>query len=201
MVSSRLKGWFEGVVSAGVRPLASAGLTPNSVTALGLVVGFASAACYYLWRESMLLLPAAGGLVLLSGLLDAVDGVVARTTGKVTAFGGFFDSVADRYSDAAAIAGVSLSGLCDPVWGVLAIVGSLMVSYTRSRAEAAGVKMAGIGIAERAERMVILAVSTFASLIWVDALGWGIVLIAILAHLTVVQRVLHFRNESKLINL
>ncbi len=196
LVSSKLKGWFEGVISAGVRPLASAGLTPNIVTALGLLVGFASALCYYLWTESDLLLPAAGALVLFSGLLDAVDGVIARTTGKVTVFGGFFDSVADRYSDAAVLAGVTLGGLCDPVWGLASIIGSLMVSYTRSRAEAAGVKMAGVGLAERAERMIILAAATFISLIWADAIRWGIVVIALLAHFTVVQRAIHFRNES-----
>ncbi len=100
MVSSKLKKRFEEIVAAGVKPFADAGVTPNMVTVLGLLVSLASAWCYYNWGSSSLLLPAAGTLVLLSGLFDAVDGVIARTTGKVTAFGGFFDSVSDRYADA-----------------------------------------------------------------------------------------------------
>jgi phosphatidylglycerophosphate synthase len=93
LVSSKLKKRFEGLVAAGIKPFADAGVTPNMVTILGLFVSLASAWCYYSWGSSPLLLPAAGTLVLVSGLFDAVDGVIARTTGKVTTFGGFFDSV------------------------------------------------------------------------------------------------------------
>lgn len=134
--------------------------------------------------------------MLLSGLLDAVDGIIARTTGKVTKFGGFFDSVSDRYADAFQLAGVTLSGLCNPVVGFAALIGSMMVSYTRSRAEAAGVPMAGIGLAERAERMIILAAVTFVSMWWLDALNYGVALLAILSHLTVIQRADYFRKNS-----
>ncbi len=192
-----MKKRFEGVVAAGVKPFADAGVTPNMVTVLGLLVSLASAWCYYSWGSSPLLLPAAGALVLLSGLLDAVDGVIARTTGKVTRFGGFFDSVSDRYADAFQLAGVTLGGLCNPVAGFAALIGSMMVSYTRSRAEAAGVAMAGVGLAERAERMIILAAVTFASVWWLDALNYGVILLAILSHLTVLQRADYFRQNSK----
>lgn len=195
LVSSRLKKRFEGAVAGGVKPLADAGVTPNTVTLLGLIVSAASAWCYYAWGSSPLLLPLAGALVLFSGLLDAVDGVIARTVGKVTKFGGFFDSVADRYADALVLAGVTLGGLCNPVAGFAALIGSLMVSYTRSRAEAAGVAMAGVGLAERAERMIILAAVTFVAVWWLDALNYGIVLLAILSHLTVIQRAAHFRRS------
>lgn len=197
MVSSKLKKRFEGFVVAGVKPFADAGITPNMVTLLGLLVSFASAYCYYSWVSSPLLLVAAGALVLLSGLLDAIDGVIARTTGKVTKFGGFFDSVSDRYADAFILTGVTLGGLCDPIAGFAALIGSLMVSYTRSRAEAAGVAMAGVGLAERAERMIILAAVTFATVYWLDALNYGIILLAILSHITVIQRTIHFHRNSK----
>lgn len=197
MVSSKLKKRFEGVVAAGVKPLAGAGVTPNMVTLLGLLVSFASAWCYYSWSSSPILLVAAGALILLSGLLDAIDGVIARTTGRVTKFGGFFDSVSDRYADAFVLAGVTLGGLCNPIAGFAALIGSLMVSYTRSRAEAAGVPMAGVGLAERAERMIILAAVTFAAVYWLDALNYGVILLAILSHLTVIQRTLHFHEKSK----
>ena len=197
MVSSKLKKRFEGIVSAGVKPFADIGVTPNMVTVSGLLVSFASAWFYYDWRSSAFMLPAAGAFVLLSGLFDAVDGVIARTTGKVTAFGGFFDSVSDRYADAFVLSGVTLGGLCNPIAGFAALIGSLMVSYTRSRAEAAGVAMAGVGLAERAERMIILAAVTFAAVWWVDALNYGIILLAIISHLTVIQRTEYFRRNSK----
>lgn len=197
LVSSKLKKRFEGVVAAGVKPLADAGVTPNMVTILGLLVSFASAYCYYSWGSSPLLLITAGALVLLSGLLDSIDGVIARSTGKVTKFGGFFDSVSDRYADAFVLAGVTLGGLCNPIAGFAALIGSLMVSYTRSRAEASGVAMAGVGLAERAERMIILAVVTFAAVYWLDALNYGVILLAIISHLTVIQRTVHFHRNSK----
>jgi archaetidylinositol phosphate synthase len=197
LVSSRLKKRFEGIVAAGVKPLADAGVTPNMVTLLGLLVSFASAWCYYSWASLPILLPAAGALVLLSGLLDAIDGVIARTAGKATKFGGFFDSVSDRYADAFVLAGVTLGGLCTPIAGLAALIGSLMVSYTRSRAEAAGVAMAGVGLAERAERMIILAAVTFVAVWWLDALNYGVIILAILSHLTVLQRAEHFRRNSK----
>ena len=197
MVSSKLKKRFEGIVAAGVKPFADAGVTPNMVTFLGLLASLASAWAYYGWASSPLLLPAAGALILLSGLFDAVDGVIARTAGKVTTFGGFFDSVSDRYADAFVLAGVTLGGLCNPIAGFAALIGSLMVSYTRSRAEAAGVPMAGVGLAERAERMLILAAVTFAAVWWLDAINYGVMLLALLSHLTVIQRTLYFRENAK----
>lgn len=197
MVSSKLKKRFEGIVAVGVKPFADAGVTPNMVTVLGLLASLASAWAYYSRASSPILLPAAGALILLSGLFDAVDGVIARTAGKVTSFGGFFDSVSDRYADAFVLAGVTLGGLCNPIAGFAALIGSLMVSYTRSRAEAAGVPMAGVGLAERAERMLILAAVTFMAVWWLDAINYGVILLAILSHLTVIQRMQHFRENSK----
>jgi archaetidylinositol phosphate synthase len=197
LVSSRLKKRFEGVVLAGVKPFADAGVTPNTVTIMGLIVSLASAWCFYSWTSSPLLLPAAALLILLSGLFDAIDGIIARTKGKVTAFGGFLDSVSDRYADAMVLAGITLGGLCNPVAGFAALIGSLMVSYTRSRAEAAGVSMAGVGLAERAERMLILAAVTFITVFWIDALNYGVILLAVLSHVTVIQRTMHFKRNAK----
>ena len=197
MVSSRLKKRFEGVVLAGVKPFADVGITPNTVTIMGLIVSLVSAWCYYSWTYSPILLPVAALLILLSGLFDAVDGIIARTKGKVTVFGGFLDSVSDRYADAMVLAGITLGGLCNPIAGFAALIGSLMVSYTRSRAEAAGMSMAGVGLAERAERMLILAAVTFIAVLWIDALNYGIILLAILSHATVIQRAMHFKRNAK----
>jgi archaetidylinositol phosphate synthase len=197
LVSSRLKKRFEDIVGAGVKPFADAGVTPNMVTFLGLLVSLASAYCYFSWESAPYMLPVAGLLILLSGLLDAVDGVIARTVKKVTTFGGFFDSVSDRYADAFVLAGATLGGLCNPIAGFAALIGSLMVSYTRSRAEASGVAMSGVGLAERAERMVILASVTFLAIPWFAIFNYGVILLAGLSHLTVIQRAIYFRENVK----
>ena len=197
MVSSKLKEKFEGWVAGGVRPLASIGVTPNALTVMGLVASTLSALCYVGWRTNRLLLPLAGLLILLSGLIDALDGVLARTTGSASAFGGFFDSVSDRYSDAVALSAIVYADLCHPAWGLAAIVGSLMVSYARARAEAAGVKMAAVGFAERAERMVFLALISVAAYYDLQFLFWGIVVLAVVAQFTVLQRAAHFYKESR----
>ncbi len=197
MVSSRLKKKFEGWVAPRVGVLASLGMTPNAVTLLGFLASSAAAACYLSWWLNRLMLPAAAALILLSGFLDALDGVLARTRGVASAFGGFLDSVTDRYSDVVVLAAVTVAGLCAPVWGLAAVVGSLMVSYARARAEAAGVEMASVGLAERAERMLLLAVATFMGYFRLEALSWGVALLALLSHLTVLQRALYFFREIR----
>ncbi len=105
--------------------------------------------------------------------------------------------MSDRYADAMVLAGITLGGLCNPIAGFAALIGSLMVSYTRSRAEAAGVSMAGVGLAERAERMLILAAVTFIAVFWIDALNYGVILLAVLSHVTVIQRTMHFKRNAK----
>jgi len=197
LVSSKLKEKFEGWVAGGVRPLVSLGITPNALTIMGVVASCISALCYISWRTNRLFLPLAGALILLSGLIDAIDGVLARSTGRVSVFGGFLDSVSDRYSDAVVLSAIVYAGLCHPAWGLAAIVGSLMVSYTRARAEAAGVKMAAVGFAERAERMVFLALTSVAAYYNLQILFWGVVVLAVVAQFTVLQRAAHFYKESR----
>jgi archaetidylinositol phosphate synthase len=197
LVSSRFKKMFEEMVASSVAPLASLGLTPNTLTVMGLAASVAAAWCYMNWSSNPVLLPAAATLVLLSGLLDALDGILARKTGKVSAFGGFFDSVADRYSDAAVLAAITVSGLCHPAWGMAAVIGSMMVSYARARAEAAGVSMAAVGFAERAERMILLIAVTYGACFRLELLGYGVILLALIANLTVLQRAAHFYEEIK----
>jgi archaetidylinositol phosphate synthase len=197
LVSSRLKKKFEELVSRGVDPLAAIGLTPNALTVLGLLASTGSAWAYLSWRADRLYLVAAAFLILFSGLLDAFDGVLARKTGEVTRFGGFLDSVADRYSDAVVLGAIVVSGLCDPLWGMAALIGSLMVSYARARAEAAGVEMIAVGFAERAERMILLVAVTLGAYYQIEVLNYGIIILALIANLTVVQRVAHFMNEVK----
>ncbi|MCW4028450.1 MAG: archaetidylinositol phosphate synthase [Candidatus Bathyarchaeota archaeon] len=174
------------------------GLTPNRISVVGFILAFASAITYAVTpNQPNWLLLLATLFLLASGFCDTLDGIVARTFGQVSVFGGFFDSVLDRYADAAVYAGIIIAGLCDPVWGLAALAGSVLVSYTRARAEAAGIKMESVGFAERAERMLILAVASIVAFWWLPALGYGIIILAILANFTVIQRVVHVYNVLK----
>jgi len=197
MVSGKLKERFNHWISAEARFLHSLGLSPNSITVLGFILSLASGFLYLNWKASSIMLPAAGLLLLLSGFFDALDGAIARMSNTVTAFGGFFDSLLDRYSDAVVLAAITLGGLCDPLWGVSSLTGSLLVSYARARAEASGVKMASIGFAERAERMLFVALLSFLAPLWDKALWWGILILAFVTHLTVAQRAYYFYKSSK----
>ncbi len=174
----------------------SVGLTPNQVSAIGIAFAVLSALAYWKWQSHNILQVMAPILLLASGFSDALDGALARLYGEVTTFGGFLDSLLDRYADAIVFCGIILGGLCDLSWGLAALMGSLLVSYTRARAEAAGVKMETVGMAERAERLVILSISSFFSVAWREALGWGVIVLAVLTNLTVLQRVIYFRDAS-----
>ena len=151
------------------------------------------------------LLLLATALLLASGFCDTLDGIIARTFQQVTVFGGFFDSVFDRYADAIVFSAILVAGLCNhawgsvwgPVWVLAALAGSLLVSYSRARAEAAGIKMESVGFAERAERMLILAVVSVITFFWLPALGYGVALLAVLSNLTVIQRAHHVYKTLK----
>ena len=173
------------------------GLTPNHVSLLGIAFAVLSALTYWQWKLHSLLLILAPLLMLASGFFDALDGAMARLHGEATKFGGFLDSLLDRYADAIILCGIILGGLTEVYWGLAALIGSLLVSYSRARAEAAGVKMETVGLAERAERLIILAIASFLAFIWLDALDWGILILAILTNLTVVQRAIYFHKASQ----
>jgi len=196
-VLTKLKQRAQSWLTSEAALLHRLGLTPNHVSILGLVLALLSAVTYWQWQLHPLLLIVAPLLMLASGLLDALDGAIARIYGEATKFGGFFDSLLDRYADAVILCGIILGGLTEMSWGLAALMGSLLVSYARARAEAAGVKMESVGLAERAERIVIIALASFISYVWLDALNWSILLLAILTNLTVVQRAIYFRKAAQ----
>ena len=142
----------------------------------------------------------AGAIFLfLCGISDSIDGEVARLKDQITKLGGFLDSTIDRVNEFIIYFGLFFyyydTTNYVTVWILLAIFGSMMVSYTRARAEAAGVKMGAVGIAERAERMLFLAAVTFTSQFFLGLIGWGVAILAGLSHLTVLQRIAHFQRE------
>ena len=194
---TRLKERFQLWISYEAKLAHSVGLTPNHISGIGALSAIISALLYLNAKAIPSLLVAATIFLLASGFCDALDGALARIYGETTVFGGFLDSLLDRYVDAVVLGGIILGELCDLSWGLAALIGSLLVSYVRARAEAAGVKMETVGIAERAERLIILAVASLLSVLWLETLGWSIVLLAILTNLTVLQRVIYFHKSQE----
>jgi len=195
LVSSNLKKQFEDFTKGLIIPLSRIGVKPNHLTVLGLVAAVITAWFYVNHTSNQFMVVFAGLMILVSGFLDAIDGILARSTDNVTRFGGFFDSVFDRYSDLIILSGIIIGKLIDPITGLASLIGSVMVSYTRSKAEAEGIKMSGVGFAERAERMILLAVSSMISFFWIEALRWGIIVLTVAAHITVIQRIIYFKKE------
>ena len=201
---TKLKKRVQQLLSTEAKTAHGLGLTPNMISVVGIILSFLAAFVYAMARgqslvflfgvgyslQSLLLLLAVV-LLLASGFCDTLDGVLARNYQQATPFGGFLDSVLDRYADAIVYSGIIIGGLCDVSWGLAALAGSMLVSYARARAEAAGIMMESVGLAERAERMLILAVATVAAFFWLQSLSWGIILLAVLSNFTVLQRGLH----------
>ncbi len=168
------------------RPLQS--IPPDLITLLGLIASLA-AAYFYLQATSLTILLGAF-LLIISGYLDIADGFIAKKKNAATRFGALLDSVTDRYADAAIIAALILGHLVEPVVGIIALIGFLLVSYVRARAASLGVEMATIGLAERAERLIILiAASLIAGTIGpLGVMDLAVIILAVLTHFTVLQR-------------
>jgi len=201
---TKLKEKVQQMLASEAEAAHRIGLTPNTISAIGIILALLSALAYAEWQINRLYLLLATALLLLSGFCDVLDGTLARLYQEVTAFGGFLDSLLDRYADAVVYVGIMIGRLCDAPWGSLALTGSLLVSYSRARAEAAGIKMESVGFAERAERIIILAVASIAAFFWQPetTLFWqpiniGIIVLAILSNLTVLQRSIHAYKQLK----
>lgn len=196
---TRLKEKVQQMLSAEAAAAHRLGLTPNMISGIGMAFALLSAITYIVWQINTIYILVATVLLLLSGFCDALDGIVARIHQKSTTFGGFLDSLLDRYADAAVYAGIIVAGLCDVLWGLLAVIGSLLVSYSRARAEAAGIRMESVGFAERAERIIILVSAGIIAYLWEPktVLNAAVILIAFLSNLTVLQRALHVYMKTK----
>ncbi|HEY4581240.1 MAG TPA: CDP-alcohol phosphatidyltransferase family protein [Candidatus Acidoferrales bacterium] len=174
-----------------VGAIAATGIHPNVLTTMGLVVNAAAAAMFA--RGDF---RAAAAMMFLSGFLDMADGEVARRQGRVTTFGAFLDSVLDRYSDMILYMGlivyyVTIGRFFYGILAAVAMAGSVMVSYTRARAECL-IPSCKVGFMERPERMVLLIIGgafyRLAPVLWV---------IAVISTLTVIHRIVYTWQETK----
>jgi CDP-diacylglycerol--glycerol-3-phosphate 3-phosphatidyltransferase len=170
---------------------------PNLITTVGTLVVVGSAAAFAVGEVRW-----GGWLLLVAGLFDMVDGRVARQGGTTTTFGAFYDSTLDRVGEAVLFGGITLYFLGGSVPAarvtpavtatLAALAGSLLVSYTRARAEGLGLSVK-VGIAQRAERVLLLGVPTAAFGAGTEGalLFWLVLVLALATSLTVVERVLY----------
>jgi CDP-diacylglycerol--glycerol-3-phosphate 3-phosphatidyltransferase len=188
--SDYLRLWFKWVLDPIGRFLNRLGLTPNMVTILGLIGNTVGA--YYLARGDML---TGGLLVLIMTPVDALDGTMARLRGEPGDFGAYVDSVSDRYSELIIYAGLlyHFLNLGEPLGGMLvfgAASGSVLVSYVKARAEGLGYE-AKVGLLTRVERYLVLAPSLVFNQLYI-----GLAILAVFAHITALQRILHVRSHT-----
>ncbi|MGI0009322.1 MAG: CDP-alcohol phosphatidyltransferase family protein [Nitrosopumilaceae archaeon] len=169
---------------------AATGLSANFWTGVGLAFAFASAIAYAWHFEYAFVV--GGILLLVSGFFDVVDGQVARITKKSSKKGAFLDSVFDKIAEVAIFLGILIGGYAEGYVVLLAITLSLLVSYTRARAESLGVQLQGIGIGERAERLLVIAIIGI-----VGFLNYAVIIVAIIAGITLIQRIVTTAKNIK----
>lgn len=186
-----MRDTFKVVLDPVARFLLKLGLTPNSITLFGMILSVVAGVFAGFGNFTI-----AGVILLVGAPLDAVDGAMARQRGKPSRFGGFFDSVIDRYSELFVLGGllfyyVGQGNVLASLLIFIAVAGSVMVSYTRARAEGQRFT-AKVGILSRMERMIALILFL---LIGRPLIAMWI--IAILANITAVQRILNVHKQSR----
>jgi CDP-diacylglycerol--glycerol-3-phosphate 3-phosphatidyltransferase len=189
-MSQALKAGIRARMETVGRVIGATGISPNGLTMLGLALnGIAGVIVAAGWFVP-------GGVALLiASAFDMLDGAVARATGKASRFGAFLDSVIDRYCEAVVLIGLiyvlGRSGDAVLATGTAAaLVGSLLVSYARARAEGLGLDCE-VGLLQRPERVILLALGLLAADVLLAPVIW---VLAVVTNITVVQRILHVRG-------
>jgi archaetidylinositol phosphate synthase len=167
------------------------GIKPIHLTITSLLLALTSSFIYYFSRDSIYLYFAAGALFLLSGFLDALDGALARKKNMESKSGAFLDSTLDKIGESAVFIGIIASGAVTALWGSLALSSSILVSYTRSRAESLGVDLKGVGLMERAERIILISTASFLEPFFKGIINLAMMLLTILSLFTLIHRVLY----------
>ena len=189
-----------GLASRAVGGLAQTRLTPNQLTSAGVSLCFGSSVLvYFEYRDEKLYFWLGATIFVIGSLLDILDGALARAGGKATPLGAFVDSTTDRMGEAAMLGAIGLVFMRQGNEFALgatfaAVAGSFLVSYTRARAEALGLR-GDVGLSSRAERVVIVTAGLVLAP-W-DLLPWAIYVLTASAWITVLQRVLFVRKQLR----
>lgn len=192
MISSKIGHRLDPVVVSLYRSVfGRKRISPNAISCAGTFFGFLAAVLVFTgW-------PAAGaGSLIVAGFFDILDGAVARGAGRVTSFGGFFDSVLDRYTDMAVMGAILFvyvrggnSGYA--IAAFVAVIGTALIPYARARAEAANLS-GKTGLLERPERLVLIIIGLFVPIL----LNYIIIILAVLTHVTVIQRIVYVWRQT-----
>jgi CDP-diacylglycerol--glycerol-3-phosphate 3-phosphatidyltransferase len=193
LIPVRLQDGFVNLLMPLVKRLAKWGINPNSFTLAGLIITSMAAIAFIMGHLRL-----GGFLILLGGLCDTIDGSLARFANKATRFGALFDSAVDRYSEFVMFLGivahfVKIKDYPTSVVVFFALCGSIMVSYSRARAESLGFD-SKLGVMQRPERIVFLGLG---ALIHPIALKFAIWLVAIFANFTALQRIRHAYKQDE----
>jgi CDP-diacylglycerol--glycerol-3-phosphate 3-phosphatidyltransferase len=201
---ARLKDGYttgaRGLAARAVGGLARTRLTPNQLTAAGVSLCLASSVLvYFEYRDDLLFFWLGAVLFVVGSLLDILDGALARAGGKATPLGAFVDSTTDRMGEAAMLGAIGLVFMRHGHEFALgatfaAVAGSFLVSYTRARAEALGLR-GDVGLSSRAERVVIVTAGLVLAP-W-GVLPWAIYVLGASAWITVLQRILFVRKQLR----
>ena len=187
---NKLRDTLKPVLEKIGKGFASTGLSPNFWTVVGLGFALLSAIVYGMGMEFGLII--GGILLLVSGFFDMVDGQVARATGKTSKVGSYLDSMFDKIAETAIFLGILVGGYAEPYLVLLAITLSLLVSYARAKSDSINVKLQGIGIGERAERLLVIAI--------IGIIGYmepAVVIVVVIAGITLIQRMIYTAKNIK----
>jgi CDP-diacylglycerol--glycerol-3-phosphate 3-phosphatidyltransferase len=191
VITGKIGDTLGRVLDKIVSGFAASGINPNILTFVGFGINLLAA---YLFAYGYF--RGAGATIILAGIFDMADGRVARLAGRVTPFGGFYDSVMDRYSDLCLLIGLLIYyGRINRFLYVslvaVAMIGSVMVSYSRARAENV-IPSCKVGFLERPERVVLIIIGAL-----FDRMAPVLWLIAVLSNVTVIHRIVYTRQEAR----
>ncbi len=196
-----LRPYAEKILKPLANLLSRAGVTPDATSVLSLIFAAGAGVLYTISCGDRTIALAAGVLVLLNGIADAMDGEIARIAGTAGIRGDFLDHVIDRYAEVLIICGIFFGEYIDWRIGVAAIVGTLLTSYLGTQAQAVGLGRHYGGILGRADRLVLIMLASILYFLYpyeiygASSLGWSIVLIAVASNLTTLQRFVHIWKE------
>jgi archaetidylinositol phosphate synthase len=193
MTLDRLRPVADRAIRPFVAGAARIGLGPDGVSVLAFVVALGAGAAFAVAGTRPWLYLVGALFVFVNGLLDVLDGALARELGTDSAAGDLLDHVLDRYADIAVVAGLAV-GIGRPALGFAAVTGVLMTSYLGTQAQAVGVDRVYAGLLGRADRLALVGIAAVVAVVvrepvgGLTAVGWLLVVFAVVGHLTALQR-------------